>query len=76
MLPSQVAPGGGEVDKSDESLEIIFKQIDVDRSGQIDEREMQRAIRKIYGKGIGDEMVKEMMQRGDTNKDGEVGPRP
>lgn len=73
MLPSHVVPaGGGEVDKSDDALERIFRQIDVDGSGCIDERELKKAVARMYGRGLSDEIVKKMMMAGDVNADGLV----
>jgi Ca2+-binding EF-hand superfamily protein len=70
VLPSQVAAGGGEVDKSDDALERAFDQIDVDGSGSIDERELRKAVSRMYGRGLSEEIVKDMMKAGDVNADG------
>lgn len=73
VLPSQVVPtGGGEVDKSDDALERIFRQIDIDGSGCIDERELKKAVARMYGRGLGGDIVKNMMKAGDVNADGLV----
>ena len=73
VLPSQVVPvGGGEVDKSDEALERIFRQIDIDGSGCIDERELKKAVARMYGRGLGGDIVQNMMKAGDVNADGLV----
>lgn len=62
----------GNVDKSDAGLEAMFKSMDADGSGKVSEEEMKAAILKVYGEGLKDEILKEMMKAADTNNDGEV----
>ena len=62
----------GVADKSDKGLEKAFKSVDADGSGKISDAEMKAHIKKTYGEALDDKMVKEMMAKADTNKDGEV----
>jgi len=62
----------GEVDKSDAGLEKAFKSVDVNGNGKITNAEMTTYIKKSFGEGIDDKMIKDMMGSADTNKDGEI----
>ena len=62
----------GVADKSDKGLEKAFKSVDADGSGKISDAEMKAHIKKTYGEALDEKMVKEMMTKADTNKDGEV----
>ena len=62
----------GVADKSDKGLEKAFKSVDADGSGKISDAEMKAHIKKTYGEALDEKMVKEMMKKADTNKDGEV----
>ena len=63
---------GATVDTTDAGLEKLFKELDADGSGQIDESEMTKAIRKVFGEDLDAKFVSEMMTSADTNKDGEI----
>ena len=63
---------GGNIDKSDEGLAAMFKELDADGSGKVSESEMKAAIMKVYGEGLDEEILKEMMAAADTDKDGEI----
>ncbi len=45
LLPSHVCCGAAQANK--EKLEAIFAEFDVDRSGQLDRREVARMIQKL-----------------------------
>ena len=68
----QAVFGGGDVDTSDAALEKYFSDVDTDGSGKISDLEMKAAIYQMYGKGMEDKYVSQMMAQADTNKDGEV----
>ena len=72
VKPSTVAAGGKAVDKSDEALAAQFDAVDVDKSGQIDRKELTKAITKVYGKGLDPQVITDMLKAGDTDGDGEV----
>lgn len=63
---------GVSVDTTDAGLEKLFKELDADGSGKIDESEMTKAILKVFGKDLEPKFVSEMMTSADTNKDGEI----
>ncbi len=56
---------------SDETLERLFHDIDENGSGEIDRREMQEAIAKVFGK-LEPHVVDEMMKAADTDGDGDI----
>merc|ERR1712046_472066 len=62
----------GNIDKSDAGLEKAFKSVDADSSGKISSAEMEAYILKVYGKGLDEKIVSDMMAAADTDKDGEV----
>jgi len=64
--------GGPNVDKSDASLEKLFKELDGDASGHVSRAEMEAAITKMYGKPLEPHLVDQMMKAADTDGDGEI----
>ena len=50
----------------------MFADFDIDGSGGISRGEMEGAIRKLFGDGIGDADIDEMMAVSDTSGDGLV----
>jgi hypothetical protein len=57
----------------DERLEDLFRELDKDGSGEIDRKEMNGAIKRIFGEDISEEVVDEMMAAADRDGDGTVG---
>jgi len=65
--------GFGKVDKDDEALEIMFHDIDVDKSGSISYDEMRDAIVHTFGEqGFDQAKMLEMLKAADADGDGEV----
>ena len=63
---------GADIDKSDENLTKIFKEVDTDKSGRISSAEMDSLVEKLYGKKLDDKVLAEMMAKADTDKDGQI----
>lgn len=64
--------GGDAIDKSDEGLRRAFAEADTDNSGKISSEEMEAYIVKVYGEGIDEKVVVDMMLEADLDGDGEV----
>ena len=58
--------------RSDEGLAKAFASVDSDGSGKISQAEMVAYVQKVYGKGIDEQMINEMMRKADKDTDGEV----
>ncbi|KOO23458.1 sec14-like protein 5 [Chrysochromulina tobinii] len=63
---------GEDIDKSDAGLEVAFAKVDADKSGEIDVAEMKAYILSVYGTGLNDSVVCEMMATADVNKNGKI----
>ena len=72
------ADGDGKVDAADderladEKLEKLFKDIDVDGSGEILRDEMEPVIKRMFGDDIDASVIDEIMKAGDTDNDGDI----
>ena len=55
-----------------EELEKLFFQIDADSSGNISRKELEFAMKKMYGKALKATVIDEMMFEGDADNDGEI----
>ena len=63
---------GEDIDKSDAGLEGAFTKVDADKSGEIDVAEMKAYILSVYGTGLHDSVICEMMATADVNKNGKI----
>jgi hypothetical protein len=63
---------GEDIDKSDAGLEVAFAKVDADKSGEIDVAEMKAYILSVYGTGLNDSVICEMMATADVNKNGKI----
>ena len=65
-------PDGESLDKSDDGLETLFREMDADGSGKISHDEMFSALSEKYGRDLEQSVIVQMMAAADTDGDGEI----
>ena len=70
--PQSSAPSSPKTSR--EALDKKFKELDVDGSGKISRKELEFAMRQLYGKPLEAKVIDQMMADADEDGDGEIDP--